>query len=78
VRLRVGERAYDVAHRALVMGILNRTTDSFYDRGAHVRLDDLLRRAEQLVADGTDLLDIGARAATRWGPGSRPGRRWAA
>jgi dihydropteroate synthase len=63
VRLRVGERSYDVTHRALVMGILNRTTDSFYDHGACFRLDDLLRRAEQLVADGADLLDVGARAA---------------
>src|SRR5215217_9394462 len=63
VRLRVGERSYDIAHRALVMGILNRTTDSFYDRGACFRLDDLLRRAERLVADGADLLDVGARAA---------------
>jgi dihydropteroate synthase len=63
VRLRVGERHYDIAHRALVMGILNRTTDSFYDRGVHFRLDDLLCRAEQLVADGADLLDVGARAA---------------
>src|SRR5215218_6145522 len=43
------------------MGILNRTRDSFYDRDAYWRLDDLLRRAEQLVDDGADLLDIGAR-----------------
>jgi dihydropteroate synthase len=63
VRLRVGERSYDISHRALVMGILNRTTDSFYDRGDHFRLDDLLRRAERLVADGADVLDVGARAA---------------
>src|SRR5919201_3953620 len=63
VRLRVGERSYDIAHRVLVMGILNRTTDSFYDGGAWFRLDDLLRRAERLVADGADLLDVGARAA---------------
>jgi dihydropteroate synthase len=63
VRLRVGERSYDIAHRVLVMGILNRTTDSFYDAGACFRLDDLLRRAERLVADGADLLDVGARAA---------------
>jgi len=35
----------------------------FYDRGAHFQLDDLLRRAEQLIADGADLLDVGARAA---------------
>jgi dihydropteroate synthase len=61
--LDVGGRCFDLSRRALVMGILNRTTDSFYDGGAYFRLDDLLRRAEQLVADGADLLDIGARAA---------------
>jgi dihydropteroate synthase len=48
------------------MGILNRTPDSFYDRGATFDLDDLLRRAEQLVADGADLLDVGGVKA---GPG---------
>ena len=63
MRLRLGEWSVDLGSRALVMGILNRTTDSFFDRGAHFRLDDLLRRAEQLVRDGADLLDVGARAA---------------
>ncbi len=45
------------------MGILNRTRDSFYDRGAHFQLDAFLRRAEELVADGADLLDVGGRPA---------------
>ena len=48
------------------MGILNRTPDSFFDRGATFRLDDLLTRAEQLVIEGADLLDIGGVKA---GPG---------
>ena len=61
--LDLGGRRFDLSRRALVMGILNRTTDSFYDGGAYFRLDDLLRRAERLVADGADLLDVGARAA---------------
>jgi dihydropteroate synthase len=61
--LDLGGRRLDLSRRALVMGILNRTTDSFYDGGAYFRLDDLLRRAERLVADGADLLDVGARAA---------------
>lgn len=60
--LHVGARRYDLTRRVLVMGILNRTTDSFYDGGAFFRLDDLLRRAERLVADGADILDVGARA----------------
>jgi dihydropteroate synthase len=61
VRLRLGETRFDLTHRALVMGILNRTRDSFYDRGAHWNLDALLRRADDLVSDGADLLDVGAR-----------------
>jgi dihydropteroate synthase len=64
--LTLGDRTYDIGHRALVMGILNRTPDSFYDKGATFALDDLLARAEQLVADGADLLDVGGVKA---GPG---------
>jgi dihydropteroate synthase len=48
------------------MGILNRTTDSFFDRGAFFAMDDLLRLAALHVADGADLLDVGGVKA---GPG---------
>ena len=48
------------------MGILNRTPDSFYDRGAYWEFDAFLRKAEQLVADGADFLDVGGVKA---GPG---------
>ncbi len=48
------------------MGILNRTPDSFYDKGATYALDDLVRRAELLVDEGADLLDVGGVKA---GPG---------
>jgi dihydropteroate synthase len=64
--LQLGGRTYDLTHRALVMGILNRTPDSFYDKGATYALDDLYARAEALVADGADLLDVGGVKA---GPG---------
>ncbi len=62
----LGSRRYDVTHRALVMGILNRTPDSFYDKGANFALDAFYAKAEQLVADGADLLDVGGVKA---GPG---------
>jgi len=65
-RLRLGERTIDIARRVVVMGILNRTPDSFYDRGATWDFDAFVRRAEQLVADGADLLDVGGVKA---GPG---------
>lgn len=57
--LLLGGRRYDISRRALVMGILNRTPDSFYDNGATFGLDALLRRAESLVAAGADILDVG-------------------
>jgi dihydropteroate synthase len=66
--LRLGHRHFDITHRALVMGILNRTPDSFYDKGATFALDDLVQRAGQLVEDGADLLDVGGVKA---GPGPK-------
>ncbi|MBA3510216.1 MAG: dihydropteroate synthase [Thermoleophilaceae bacterium] len=66
MRLSLGPRRYDVATRPLVMGILNRTPDSFYDQGDHFAMDKCLARADQLVAEGADLLDVGGVKA---GPG---------
>jgi dihydropteroate synthase len=63
---RLGERIHDLTTRTLVMGILNRTPDSFFDQGATFAFDALLRRAETLVAEGADLLDVGGVKA---GPG---------
>jgi dihydropteroate synthase len=68
--LRLGERTLDIRTRALVMGILNRTPDSFYDRGATWSFDAFLRRADQLVREGADLLDVGGVKA---GPGPEVG-----
>jgi dihydropteroate synthase len=52
------------------MGILNRTPDSFFDRGATWSFDAFLRRADELVAEGADLLDVGGVKA---GPGLEVG-----
>jgi dihydropteroate synthase len=45
--------------RPLVMGILNITPDSFSDGGRFDQLDHALKHAEQLLAEGVELLDIG-------------------
>ncbi len=66
MQLELGTHSFDVTHRALVMGILNRTPDSFYDAGEYWQFDDFLRKAEQLVIDGADFLDVGGVKA---GPG---------
>lgn len=58
-----GELALD---RCLVMGIVNRTPDSFYDPG-RMELQESVEHAMRLVDEGADLLDIGGMKA---GPGA--------
>jgi len=70
--LRLGDRTLDVRAHVVVMGILNRTPDSFYDRGATWSFDAFLARAAQLVDDGADLLDVGGVKA---GPGPEVGEQ---
>ncbi len=53
--------------RPIVMGVVNITPDSFSDGGAYLQPDAAARHAEQLMADGADILDLGAES-------TRPGR----
>lgn len=66
----LGDRRFDIRYRALVMGILNRTPDSFFDGGAYYDFDAFLGKAEQLVGEGADFLDVGGVKA---GPGPEVG-----
>ncbi|WP_254781694.1 dihydropteroate synthase [Modestobacter sp. DSM 44400] len=43
----------------VVMAIVNRTPDSFYDRGATYELDAAVARVGQVVAEGADMVDVG-------------------
>jgi dihydropteroate synthase len=63
--LRLGSRTFGPGGYA-VMAIVNRTPDSFYDRGATFAADAALRAVERAVADGADIIDIGGVKA---GPG---------
>lgn len=55
--------------RSLIMGVLNTTPDSFSDGGKFRSLDAALRQAEQMIADGVDIIDVGGES-TR--PGAKP------
>ena len=46
--------------KPLVMGILNVTRDSFYDGGRYTTEQAVLARAEQILSEGGDIIDIGA------------------
>jgi len=54
------------------MAVLNRTPDSFFDKGATWSWDAFWPRAEQVVAEGADILDVGAVKA---GPGPEVGEQ---
>ncbi|MBT8462336.1 MAG: dihydropteroate synthase [Gemmatimonadetes bacterium] len=60
-------RGFDVrVDRPVVVGVLNVTPDSFSDGGSYADTDEALARAEEMVRDGADLIDVG-------GESTRPG-----
>src|SRR4030095_7399750 len=65
----IRDRALPIGERTLIMGILNVTPDSFSDGGQFVSLDAALAHAEQMMAEGADIIDIGGES-TR--PGGEP------
>jgi len=66
--LQCGRYQLPVSHesRPLVMGILNVTPDSFSDGGLHASLAAAVARAEEMIEQGADIIDVG-------GESSRPG-----
>jgi dihydropteroate synthase len=61
---RLGTRTFD--DDLLVMAIVNRTPDSFFDRGATFSDDAAMAAVDRAVAEGADIIDIGGVKA---GPG---------
>ena len=53
--------------RTLVMGILNLTPDSFSDGGKHNELEAAVDQALSMVADGADIIDVGAESTRPYG-----------
>jgi dihydropteroate synthase len=56
----IGQRAFDFGHQVAVMAIINRTPDSFYDRGRTFGLPQALEAIDEALEAGADWLDIGA------------------
>lgn len=64
--MNIGGKQFDTENNTYIMGILNVTPDSFSDGGKYNNMDAALRHAEQMVREGTDILDVG-------GESTRPG-----
>jgi dihydropteroate synthase len=62
-----GRRTFDFSRRTAVMAIVNRTPDSFYDRGATYGFEAAVEAGERALAEGADWLDVGG---VKGGPGA--------
>lgn len=62
---KIGTKEFD-KNKTYIMGILNVTPDSFSDGGRFVTMDKVLERAEEMVQEGTAIIDVG-------GESTRPG-----
>jgi dihydropteroate synthase len=57
--MKIGKKEINLGERTFVMGILNVTPDSFSDGGKYNEVELALKRAEELIKDGADIIDIG-------------------
>lgn len=63
---KVARRSLPYGERTLVMGVLNVTPDSFSDGGQFFAFERAIEQAEQMIAEGADIIDVG-------GESTRPG-----
>ncbi|MES2324655.1 MAG: dihydropteroate synthase [Pseudomonadota bacterium] len=67
--LQCGRFGFQLEHQPLVMGILNVTPDSFSDGGRFQSLEFAMSRAEEMIAEGVDMIDIGGESTRPGAPG---------
>jgi dihydropteroate synthase len=60
---KIARRALPLGGRTLVMGVLNVTPDSFSDGGEFFSTERALARAEEMIGEGADIIDIGGESA---------------
>ena len=63
---KLARRSLAYGERTLIMGVLNVTPDSFSDGGQFFAFDRAIAQAEQMIEEGTDIIDVG-------GESTRPG-----
>ncbi|HEY8497900.1 MAG TPA: dihydropteroate synthase [Limnochordales bacterium] len=58
-----GPKTFHFGRRTYVMGVLNLTRDSFSDGGRYLAFERAIARAEEMVEEGADIIDVGAESA---------------
>ncbi len=56
---RFGDREVSLKDRFMIMGVLNVTPDSFSDGGDYLDVDKALKRVEEMINEGADIVDVG-------------------
>jgi dihydropteroate synthase len=64
-----GQYRLNLKNRTHIMGILNITPDSFYKESRVISVNTALKRADKMIREGADILDIGGESSR---PGSNP------
>jgi dihydropteroate synthase len=67
-RLRAGGHTLELGSRPILMGVVNASPDSFSDDAGRRTLEDRVRLAQQLRADGAEIIDVGGESATTGRP----------
>ena len=62
----IGNKEFKLGERTYIMGILNATPDSFSDGGKYNEIDMAVKRVEEMINQGADIIDVG-------GESTRPG-----
>ena len=57
--MKIGNKEFVLGERTYIMGILNVTPDSFSDGGKFNELELAIKRVEEMIKDGADIIDIG-------------------
>lgn len=64
--MKIGSKEFDIENKTHIMAILNVTPDSFSDGGSYQTIDAIRRRAQSMISEGAEIIDIG-------GESTRPG-----
>ena len=67
---KLARRTLVCSERTLVMGVLNVTPDSFSDGGRFSSIENALARAQEMIAQGADIIDIGGESTRPGGTGA--------
>ena len=66
INMKIGRHEFETDKHTYIMGILNVTPDSFSDGGLYLNKELILKRAEEMIREGCDIIDVG-------GESTRPG-----